>query len=211
VKSPFAKLNLIRNPFGELTRSERAELAVADCRAWVAALSQPNRAVQFLGPCGHGKTTHLLALGRAFPSAVYVYLPPVGPQPAIPRHRPLFIDEAQRLGWWQRRRVFAAGGPLGLGSHEDLSPALERAGMQVMTVDVAAGTTPERLAEIANRRVEASRRDVGPVPRIDLPQAIELRRKFGCDIRRIEEELYLHFQQLAEGVVPWQPVRSESS
>lgn len=209
--SPFAKLNLIRNPFGELTRHERAALAVVDAREWVAALSRPNVALQFLGPCGHGKTTHLLALAQAFPAAVYVYLPPAGPQPVIPRTRPLFIDEAQRLGWWQRRRVLAAGGPLVLGTHNDLRPALERAGMQVQTVDVAEGTTPERLMEIANRRVEASRLDEGPVPRIDLPQAIELLRKYGCDIRRIEEDLYLHFQQLAEGVVPWQPVRSESS
>jgi len=76
---------------------------------------------------------------------------------------------------------------------------------------VAADATPERLLEIVNRRVEASRRDVGPLPRIDLPYAIELRRKYGCDIRRIEDDLYVHFQQLAEGVVPWQPVRSESS
>lgn len=209
--SPFAKLNLIRNPFGELTRDERAALAVVDCREWVEALSRPNTAVQFLGPCGHGKTTHLLALAQSFPAAAYVYLPPTGPRPTIPRTRPLFIDEAQRLGWWQRRRILAAGGPLVLGSHADLRPALERAGMHVVTVDVADGTTPERLMEIANRRVEASRLNAGPVPRIDLPQAIELRRQHGRDVRQIEVDLYLHFQQLAEGVVPWQPVRSELS
>jgi hypothetical protein len=223
VISPYAKLNLIRNPFGELTRNERAALAVVDCREWVAILSQSNTAVQFLGPCGHGKTTHLLALAQAllesipesspesFLRAAYVYLPPSGPRPKIPRTRPLFIDEAQRLGWWERRQVFTAGGPLVLGSHEDLRPALERAGMRVVTVEVANGTTPERLVEIANRRVEASRLDAGPVPRIELPQAIELRRQHGCDIRRIEDDLYRHFQQLAEGMTPWQPVRSESS
>ena len=217
--SPYAKLNLIRNPFGELTRNERAALAVVDCREWVATLSQPNTAVQFLGPCGHGKTTHLLALAQAlaqsfpesFPQADYVYLPPSGTRPKIARTRPLLIDEAQRLGWWQRRQVFAAGGPLVLGSHEDLRPALERAGLRVVTVDVADGTTPERLVEIANRRVEASRLDAGPVPRIELPQAIELRRQHGCDVRRIEDDLYRHFQQLAKGMTPWQPVRSESS
>ncbi len=221
--SPYAKLNLIRNPFGELTRNERAALAVVDCREWVATLSQSNTAVQFLGPCGHGKTTHLLALAQALAESIPesipesfalgadVYMPPSGPRPKIPRTRPLFIDEAQRLGWWERRQVFAAGGPLVLGSHEDLRPALERAGIRVVTVDVADGTTAERIMEIANRRVEASRLDAGPVPRIELPQAIELRRQHGCDIRRIEDDLYRHFQQLAEGMTPWQPVRSGSS
>mgnify|MGYP000964671584 FL=1 len=184
--SPFAKLNLIRNPFGELQPAERAELAVVDTPRWLELLRQPTSAVQFIGPGGHGKTTHLLALAHRLPQAAYVYLPEDGPPPSLPRARPVLIDEAQRLRWWQRRQVLAVGGPLALGTHEDLTPALRRAGLTVVTVEVAADQSPERLADILNRRIEASRAGDAPVPRVDLPQAIELRRRFGADIRQIE-------------------------
>ena len=59
----FAHLNLRRNPFGEPLRAERGELAVADrsmLEEWVERLQRPGFAVQFLGGCGRGKTTHLL-------------------------------------------------------------------------------------------------------------------------------------------------------
>jgi hypothetical protein len=96
---------------------------------------------------------------------------------------------------------------LALGTHADLSPLLERAGRQVVTVHVATNRSAELLAQILNRRIEASRLEAGPVPRIDLPHAIELRRQFGGDIRRIEHYLYWQFQHRAMGDMSWQPVR----
>lgn len=205
--APFTSLNLVRNPFGELTPAERGELAVVDVRPWVDALQDPAVVVQFIGPCGHGKTTHLLALARALPGAGYVYLPLTGRHPPLPGQRPLLIDEAQRLGRWRRRRVLAGGGPLVLGTHVDLAPHVVRAGLQVITVRVAADRSAERLMQILNRRIEASRLEAGPVPRIELPQAIELRRRYGGDIRRIEHHLYWQFQQRVMGEASWQPVR----
>jgi hypothetical protein len=201
--SPFARLNLYRNPFGELTSDERAELAVVDARRWTQLLDDPKTAVQFVGSAGHGKTTHLLAIAGSLPGAAYIYLPPAGPQPRIPRRRPLLIDEAQRLTPWQRRRVFARGGPLALGTHEDLSGALRRAGLEVVTVDVGADRSPEQLMQILNRRIEASRATDAPLVHIDLPQAIELRHEFGGDIREIEQHLYHQFQQHSLGESPW--------
>ena len=51
--SPFARFNLRRNPFGELTREERAEVAIVDSLdVWLNWLSVPNRVLQFLGNCG---------------------------------------------------------------------------------------------------------------------------------------------------------------
>src|SRR5262249_43157873 len=102
-QSPYRRWNLRRNPFGELTREERAELALVDVEQHLAELRQGRTALQFLGPCGHGKTTHLLALQRELDEAVYIYLPEDGPQPPIPAIRPLLLDEAQRLSSWQRR------------------------------------------------------------------------------------------------------------
>jgi hypothetical protein len=201
--SPYARLNLRRNPFGELTRQERAELAVVDTQRWLSELAGGRTAVQFLGACGHGKTTHLLALERLLTGAVYVYLPEDGPQPVIPPTRPLVLDEAQRLSRWQRRRVFAQMGPLILGSHEDHAQELSRAGYCVVTEHVARSACPRRLQQLLNRRIEASRVGQGPLPRIDEARAAELHQHFGADIRRTERYLYDEFQQRVQENVPW--------
>ena len=203
--SPYVRFNLRRNPFGELTWEERAELAVVETQPWVDFLRRPATAVQFIGPCGHGKTTHLLAIARSTPDAVYVHIPEVGPRPATPKRRPLLIDEAQRLGFWQRHRVFSRGGPLVLGTHDDLSRSLRRSGLDVVTVDVAADRSPERLMLILNRRIEASRLTAADTPRIDLAHAVSLRREFGSDMSKMEQHLYLQFQQAAKKGLPWPP------
>ena len=59
---PWAWCNLRRNPFGELSRNERAELAVVDIDAIADHASEPYHAVQLIGDCGRGKTTRMLAL-----------------------------------------------------------------------------------------------------------------------------------------------------
>ncbi|MHB0955189.1 MAG: hypothetical protein ACYC6N_26205 [Pirellulaceae bacterium] len=205
--SPFARLNLYRNPFGELTREERGEVAIVETERWVELLRRSTAVIQFIGSCGEGKTTHLLAIARALPEASYVYLPPEGPHPKISSQRPLLIDEAERLGIWQRRRVFSRTGGLAIGTHTDLTRLLRRYGREVVTVDVAVDRSPERLMQILNRRLEASRLTPEAIPRIDLSQAVQLRAAFGGDIRNIERHLYVHFQQLATHGESWLPAR----
>ena len=94
---PWAGRNLCRNPFGELSRAERAEVAVVDLDSIAARLAKMRSAVQLIGDCGRGKTTRMLALAQRFPESSYVYLPEDGPCPAIAEGNPLLIDEAQRL------------------------------------------------------------------------------------------------------------------
>lgn len=94
---PWASCNLRRNPFGELTREERAEVAEVDVDRIAGRVAKPHTAVQLIGDCGRGKTTRMLALMNRFPDASYVYLPENGPCPAIADGNPLLIDEAQRL------------------------------------------------------------------------------------------------------------------
>jgi hypothetical protein len=202
--SPYSRYNLRRNPFGELTREERAELAVVDAEHWLSFVNSRQAALQFVGECGHGKTTHLLALGRLLPTSVYIYLPEIGPLPPIPAHRPLLLDEAQRLDRRRCREVFRVGGPLILGTHQDLGSVLAQAGLAVTTVDVAASQTPEQLMLLLNRRIESSRiRREAAVPRIGRQDALTLLRLFGADIRRIEQHLYDQFQRAVQKGVPW--------
>ena len=200
--SRWRAANLFRNPFGELTWSERAELAVVPVDNLVDAICFGSgdhgevrfrswHAFQMIGECGRGKTTRMLAIRERYPTASYVYLPEQGPCPAIPDGVPLLIDEAQRLPRHVRRLVFASGVTLVLATHHDLSTALRRAGYVVTTERIGLSLSVQHLVEILNRRIEASRRDPQrPIPRVSQDDAEELIRRFGTDIRSIENYLY---------------------
>lgn len=166
-------------------------------------MADPKTALQFVGPCGHGKSTHLLAITAMIPDAPYIYLPEDGPHPPIPTHRPLLIDEAQRLEIRERRSIFRAGGPLVLGTHDDLSEELVRFGFHVSTVPVAIGRSPDQLVKILNTRIDAFRLSNSDVPRVEHDQAVALLREYGSNIRLIEQFLYDEFQTAVQKELPW--------
>ena len=196
---PFARFNLRCNPFGELTRDERAVVAVVEADRWLEWLQKETwRAVQFIGPCGRGKTTHLLALQAHLPGAHYVYLPQVGPLPAIPASNPLLVDEAQRLPWRVRREVFRRGAMLILGTHTNLTRPLRRAGYRVQTVAVAQSTDTAQVHAIMNRRIDLARLALGPVPQLTMTDAQSLVGRFGNNVRAMEADLYEQMQRHAE-------------
>ncbi len=195
--------NLFRNPFGELTRAERAELAVVDLEPVVEFVAQTGSgddrsprfrrgtAYQMIGECGRGKTTRLLAVGRRFPTACYVYLPEDDPCPSIPYGEPLLIDEAPRMPAGILRAVLESKTALVLATHRDLSATLRRHGYRVTTEAIGQTLRPDVLAEILNRRIRSARRDRSrPVPRITSPQATALIERFGTNVRSIEGYLY---------------------
>lgn len=192
---PFGHLNLRRNPFGELQFAERAALAVVEVDRFVDRLKRPGYAVQFMGEKGRGKTTHLLAVMRHFPRAVYVHVGE-NQRPPIPHGQPLLIDEIQRLPRRRRRRIFRRGVSLAVGTHRDVSPELIRAGFEVDSVEPAAMLNPRRLHEMLGRRIESSRRGPGPLPQVRLRTAQDMLDRFGDDLRAIESHLYDLFQNL---------------
>jgi hypothetical protein len=200
--SPFAKLNLVRNPFGELTPFERGEVALVDVEHWLELLDQPRSVIQFIGPQGHGKSTHLHALRRFLPESQYVYLPENGPLPKFPKTRPLMVDEVQRLGYVARWRLFHTDGPLILGTHVDFSETLRRTGWNVVTTDVTQHAIG-KVHTILNRRIEAARRGPGTIPQVTFAEVLDLQRRHGAFLRGMENELYHHFQQLAWGERAW--------
>jgi hypothetical protein len=213
-QSPYWRYGLSRNPFGELTRGQRAELAVVDATRWLEQLRQPRFALQFLGPCGHGKTTHLLALEKLLPQSAYVYFPEEGDQPPLPRVRPLLVDEAQRLKFWRRRQLVSRPGPLVLATHVDLSPHLQRGGFAVETVDLAAPQTAQRLLEILAARIAAARlpnssqagtpADAANITlTIALDQVVAWQQRFGSNIRALEEFLFEDLQRSVQENRPW--------
>lgn len=212
--------NLKTNPFGELTRQERSDLAVVSVQPMIDVLCapaesdrdqaghpvsdataleatlRPRRAYQLIGRCGRGKSSHLLAMWGHFPSAAYVYLPQWQPCPVIPEAPLLIIDEAQRLPFKVRRKLFRSGIPLLLATHRNLTPWLRYYGYRSVTQRIGTSVSVEKIQEIFNRRIEASRRLADqPVPRLSARDAEMLIQRFGTNIRSMENYLYEIVQQ----------------
>jgi len=196
LRLPFAHLNLRRNPFGEISAQETAALACVDIDDVVHRLATPGVAIQYVGDKGFGKTTHLLAIRSRLPDAGYVHIPE-GQRGRIPTGTPLLIDEAQRLTWGQRRRLFRQSVPLVLGTHTDYSRAL-RPHRVTETIAVGSRMDAERLCALLNARIQWARRSEGPLPRIRLETARRLRDNYGPNVRGTLHEMYAAFQSLHE-------------
>lgn len=152
-------------------------------------------AVQFVGPPGRGKTTHLLALHARFPNAPLVRWTAEG-WPDVPPGGPLFLDDVYMLDARGRRRIWRRRQSVVLAARFDLDRELHRFGFVVRTVRVAEEMTEERLRRVFHRRVEWARRGPGSVPGVCSDTVVELRRRFGTDVRAIERHLYAVVQSL---------------
>ena len=192
---PFIHLNLRFNPFGELPLKYRAKLSVIDSAPFIAHLGKPRAVLQFLGDKGHGKTTHLLTLRNLLPGSGYVHFPE-DIRPKIPSGSPLLLDEAQRISWWVRRRVFKGTQSLVLGTHRDFSDELTKCGRKVWTIQAGIKTDRIQLDKIVRKRIEFARRQAGEVPVVPMNTIDKLLYKFGADIRAIEGCLYDLLQSL---------------
>lgn len=197
IPQPFAQFNLTRNPFGEFTREQRGELSMLGEDVREALGLGHHQAVQLIGRCGRGKTSHLLGLAARLPESYYVYMPEDGPCPTIATGRPLIIDEAQRLPRRVRRDVFSTGLPLILATHRNLTISLRLFGYQVKTIRVGRKITPAHVRELMNRRIDYCRTSEDAVPLLDLRDAERLVRRFGSNVRAIENYLYDQVQEQA--------------
>lgn len=191
--SPFAPLNLRRNPFGEPPPEDLPDLVVADVATMVDWLETPRRALQIIGEGGRGKTARLQALRAAFPGAPYVYLAEGAPIPELPVAGRLLLDEAQRLPTRSRRGLFRSLASLALSTHRDLTAELERAGWRVWTLTVR-GLDGATLGRILDRRLEWARLGQGPLPRPSGAALEGLLSRFGDDLRAMFDHLYEVYQ-----------------
>ncbi|MBW3563145.1 MAG: hypothetical protein KY459_00285 [Acidobacteria bacterium] len=205
--SPWSRLNLRRNPFGEPPLDVVGDLIVlsneAELLDWLA---KPRAVLQFLGEAGRGKTARLRLLQRRFRGAPYVYLAEDEPLPSLPRleARPgggpaLLLDEAQRLPRRRRRRLFRearrTGATLVLASHEDLTDELRAKGLVSRTITVS-GLDEDLLLEIVSRRLERARAGDGSLPVMSRAIARDLVEQYGDDLRSLLDQLYEDYQNM---------------
>lgn len=203
--SPWNRLNLRCNPFGEPPTEEAGGLVVLPAEEeLVEPLGRGCSAVQVLGDCGRGKTARLRLLEHRFPGAPYVYLAEDRPPPPLPEVRPrraggpaLLLDEAQRLPRRRRRLLFRraarSGASLALAGHVDLRSELEAAGLDVWTVR-AGSLGVDHLLRIVERRLRWARSAPGPVPTPGRGRARWLVARFGDDLRSLLDHLYEDYQ-----------------
>lgn len=195
-RSGLAHLNLRRNPFGAVPQRDWPALTVADTGELRAHLRKGRAALQLVGACGRGKSTHLRALHGDFPDAFYSRIAE-GERPSIPRRKQLFIDESQRLPWWKREWLFRGCETLAVATHALHTAQLERLGFAVLTVEIA-GLTLARLQTIVQRRLTWAHNGRGPLPTLPSEGLQGLLATHGDDLRAIEHALYEIFQQTKE-------------
>jgi hypothetical protein len=171
-------------------------LAVVEVDQFVERLADPPFALQIVGDCGRGKTTHLLALRARFPGAPYVHVFE-GEKAELPEAEALFIDDVEHLPARTRKRLFRRRASLVMTTHSDLAGELRKARIPFETLQMA-GVGEERLLQIIERRIEAARRGSGPVPVVGPEGARRLIERFGDDLRAMEFHLYERFQELEE-------------
>ena len=103
-----------KNPFGALTREEWTAVTFLP-PALTKMLAEPFVHLQLLGQKGCGKTSTMLHLIRTFDAPTsnlaYEYIPEGTTkfQTDLKNCDFFFLDEAQRLNWWQRRRWLEVG------------------------------------------------------------------------------------------------------
>jgi hypothetical protein len=154
----------------------------------LAHLATPHTAVEFVGPCGHGKSTHLHALRRTLPTAHYARLWSDQPVPSGLTGT-LLLDELDAVGWFRRTRLLRRATRLAIGVHRSHRLVLRMHGFRVLTVPVARAD-PERIGEILRGRIAFARLGAGPVPTLTDQAVRTLHARHGANIRAMESALY---------------------
>lgn len=182
------------NPFGEPPARDLPWLVVAEIDEpfdwWVG---RERRALQWIGPNGHGKSARLFALRRRSPGLARVYLPEDGPLPRLPRTSELLLDEAQRLPGWRRWLLYRRAERLALATHRDLRKELERAGWEVRTYEVG-DLAHTSLAQILARRLQWAGALASSGVEATTLEIAALRRRYGGHLRALFDQLYEVFQ-----------------
>ncbi|MEM8912928.1 MAG: hypothetical protein AAGC97_14270 [Planctomycetota bacterium] len=189
-----------------MTLEERARLAVVDLdQPWCRRPPARGTAWQWIAPCGHGKSTHLLALMQHFRHKMglrvhYVYVEPEQTCGTIPDGDALMLDEMDRLPkriWPLLTRTQI---PLFIGTHRCLKRRLKAHGYTVQSIAIDHENDAARLREVVHRRIRHCQRSLQhETPTLQLTEAAWLIDRFGSDFRRIEHELYERLQQKGFG------------
>lgn len=206
----FHTLGFRRNPFGALRDEEWAAVAVLP-PVIQAQLDKALHHVQLLGPKGCGKTTTMRRiradLEAQLLNVAYEYLPEGSSRFAtqLTGLDAFFLDEAQRLNSWERRRWLKGvqNGRLRtiFSSHNDLSHLFARRRLPLTTINIDMQVSLAHYDAVLQQRLAYFALEVPP--RITFaPAAVTfLYETFGADMREAEYFLYEVWQALEQAGV----------
>lgn len=194
---PLHKLGLVKNPFGALTREEWVLVAVPP-PAVQAIVSSGFEHLQIIGDKGRGKSTTLHWLCHHFEmqgqSVFYERLPHwhFNYHTDISKLDCFALDEAQRLWFWNQRRLFreAQGKRLIIGTHHSWERTFRRYGWQLTTVHIGNQTTREHIQHILDQRLAVFGTGKGTQVYFDESAIDYLWERWGNNLRGMEYLLY---------------------
>ena len=201
----FHQLGYQRNPFGALTAAEWTAVAVLP-QAVAAAVVQSSH-LQLLGPMGIGKSSTLHAIAHQLRQngqhVTYEYIPEGQRHfhTSLEALDTFCLDEAQRLGWWQRQKLrnWMGNGRLILGTHKNLSRILRS--HLLTTIDLTSVVDTAHWHAVLTRRLDHFALPNGPVVSFTDEAICYLAETFGPDLREGEYFLYEVWQQ-QQGIKP---------
>lgn len=209
--SPLWEAGFIGNPFRALSDDEWEEVALVPAVVRSVLEWDDTIHLQILGAAGHGKSSVLRAMVREARQhrriAAYEYIPNGADVflAEIDEGSWFCLDEVQRLSERERQRLIRLCTErkprLFLGSHEDLTPLFERAGLSLTTVMLDTLDDGHFNTVLENRLSYFSRS--GMPHATFAPDALSfLRERFGSDLRHTERFLYDYFQLSVRSTVP---------
>ena len=172
--NPYSSLGLSHNPF-----VAEAQPGVAD-HLWLdRGHSSPIRSgsrsfVQFIGPKGAGKTSHLLRW-QSHTGGPYLHVPPDLRRWRVPPQAPIaYWDEADRIpGPWLLGSLWCAArmaSTVVVGTHRDLGAQARRFGFNVHTIELEQITAADVIAW-AQARIDAVGLDAQPTLKLEPERA----------------------------------------
>jgi hypothetical protein len=196
IHDPYHAIGLARNPFIIEEAPGVAKDVWIDRDLGEPPLPSKATLVQILGPCGAGKTSHLLRWRERFhgpyrhiPDSLMRWYPP--PIAAI-----AYWDEADRIPFpvlhLALRAAARRGDTIVAGTHRDLAPAARRVGLSVTTLALPSLDAPT-LAIWIDRRIAAARNAEGSIepPRPDVTEIERLVAECGGSFRIAADRLHV--------------------
>lgn len=199
---PFLKLGLERNPFGALTTKEWVAVTVLPPMLQ-QVVDEGFQHLQVIGDRGRGKSTslhwlcyHLRSQGQSIayerlPAWQYNYHTDISVLDCFA------LDEAQRLWFWHKNRLFheAQGKRLIIGTHHDISADFRRRGWQIVTIAIGQQSSPEHIRQILDKRLEVFATDAGVQIYFDDSAVDYLWERWRDNLRGMEFFLYFTLQK----------------
>jgi len=188
------------NPFSGVLAEDLSEILVPrfDMTMLIAKIKQTKKpiAIEFSGKKGRGKTTHLIALSKAFTDASIIFLDSNSSASQVLQNDSnlLFIDSIHHLGLNNRIKLFKQHKTIIYTTHQSRKWECFLLKKDIYSLQFN-GIDAKTLLLILNKRLQiASATELEPNHLFSMTDSLELIKKFKDNYRAIINHLYVTYQ-----------------